>query len=205
MIRINLLAVEREKTRRKFSLQAGQKFTVLGSLVLLASAAVIGWRYMDLQKQSIQLDDDITAAQRETVRLRSLLDQVQQYEARTGQLQQRVSLIEQLRRGQSGPVHMLDEISSSLPEMLWLTSLQQKNGEVTIDGRASTHTALSDFVANLERSPYFVSPVDIVSSQVESLPQQGGELVKFSVKAKFVTPAGALAPAAASAPRAGGD
>ena len=205
MIRINLLAVEREKRRRKSSLQAGQKFTVLGSLILLATAAGIGWRYMDLQKQSVQFDDDIAAAQRETVRLRSLLDQVQQYEARTGQLQQRVSLIEQLRQGQSGPVHMLDEISSSLPEMLWLTSLQQKNGEVTIDGRASTHTALSDFIANLERSPYFVTPVDIVSSHVESLPQQGGELVKFSVKAKFVTPAGALAPAAASAPRAGGD
>ena len=51
--------------------------------------------------------------------------QVQQFEQRKAQLQQRVALIEQLRKDQTGPVHMLDQISRALPPMLWLTELKQ--------------------------------------------------------------------------------
>ena len=54
---------------------------------------------------------DITAAQQETQRLHSVIMQVQQFEQRKTQLQQRVTLIEQLRKEQIGPVHMLDQIS----------------------------------------------------------------------------------------------
>ena len=50
---------------------------------------------------------------------------MQQFEQRKAQLQQRVALIEQLRKSQTGPVHMLDQISRALPPMLWLTELKQ--------------------------------------------------------------------------------
>ena len=59
--------------------------------------------------------DDIAAAEHETARLQTLIVQVQQFEERKAQLQQRVTLIEQLRRGQSGPVHMLDESAGACP------------------------------------------------------------------------------------------
>ena len=65
---------------------------------------------------------------------KSLLTQVQQFEARRAQLQQRVSLIEQLRKGQSGPVHMLDQISKSLPDLLWLTDMTQTSSDLTMKG-----------------------------------------------------------------------
>ena len=38
-------------------------------------------------------------------------------------------LIEQLRNGQTGPVHMLDQISRALPPMLWLTELKQAGAD----------------------------------------------------------------------------
>src|SRR5882672_6715174 len=106
MIRINLLAAERERGKKK-------------------AVVFIGWRYWSLGRQSTQLDAEITAAQEETARLRSVIEQVQQFEQRKAQLQQRVVLIEQLRKGQTGPVHMLDQISRALPPMLWLTELKQ--------------------------------------------------------------------------------
>jgi Tfp pilus assembly protein PilN len=70
--------------------------------------------------------------------------------------------------------------------MLWLTELKQQGTELTIEGRASSLTSVSDFVGNLERSVYFKRPVEIVSTQVEPLTQ--GDVVKFSVKAKFAPP-----------------
>jgi type IV pilus assembly protein PilN len=191
MIRINLLAVERSAAKKKkaVTLQAGQKMTICCALILASAAGFIGWRTVSLSRDSAQLDADIAAAQQETARLHSIIQQVQQFEQRKTQLQQRVVLIEQLRKGQSGPVHMLDQISRSLPPMLWLTELKQ-SGEttVTVEGRSTTLTGLSDFVGNLESSGYFKRSIEIVSTTTETLPQPPGELIKFSIKAEFQVP-----------------
>src|SRR5262245_62406749 len=153
MIRINLLAVERERAKQKTAAAFGttaQKLTVGCSLILILAGLFIGWRYWALGRQSVQLDNEIAAAQQETTRLHSVILQVQQFEQRKAQLQQRVVLIEQLRKGQTGPVHMLDEISRALPPMLWLTELRQADNAVVIDGRCTAINGLSEFVGNLE-------------------------------------------------------
>ena len=189
MIRINLLAVDRERTRRKAKFQTAQKVTIGSSLILVAAALIVVWWWWSLGKASTELDQRIADAERETARLRSLIQQVAQFEQQRAQLQQRVSLIEQLRKGQSGPVHMLDQLSRALPETMWLTDLKQAGDDVTIDGRCTSLTSLSDFVANLENSNYFARPVEIVDSQVEGATQERPtDLIKFTVKAKFVQP-----------------
>jgi type IV pilus assembly protein PilN len=191
MIRINLLPVERDKTRKKpaRTFDLGQKVTLMCSLILLATALGIGWWWWALDRESARLTSDISAAERETARLKTILTQVDQFNARKKQLEQRVALIEELRKGQSAPVHMLDELSKAMPEMLWLTSLKQDGGELTIDGRCTTLTALSDFVGNLEHSGYFKKPVEILDSQVEQAPvPTAAELIKFTLKANFAMP-----------------
>ncbi len=116
---------------------------------------------------------------------------MKQFEARRGQLQQRVALIEQLRGGQSVPVQLLDHVSRSLPDMLWLTELEQEGNALTIAGRSTTLIALSDFVGNLGRSPLLKKPIEIVESQVESVTGRGAnaapavELITFAVKAQM--------------------
>jgi len=206
MIRINLLAAERKQTKKKaVSLQSGQKLTIGCTLILVLAGLFIGWRYWVVGRDSAQLDADIANAQAETTRLHSVIEQVQQFEQRKAQLQQRVQLIEQLRKGQTGPVHMLDQISRSLPNMLWLTELRQSDktpGEVQIDGRCTTLTGLSDFVSNLESTGYFKKSIEIVSTVAEPAPQVG-ELIKFSIRAQFQTPTDAK-PAAATPVRSGG-
>lgn len=201
MIRINLLVTERKVQAKKAGLQASQKIVIGCSALLLGTGAYVGWRFLALRQGSAQLDADISAAQKETARLHSIIEQVQQFEQRRTQLQQRVSLIEELRRDQIGPVHMLDQISRALPSMLWLTDMKQTPGtaDVTIAGRATTMTGLSDFVANLEASGYFKRSIEIVSSTTEPMAAPPGELIKFEIKASFQTPA-TVKPAAPAAP-----
>jgi type IV pilus assembly protein PilN len=126
--------------------------------------------------------------------------QVQQFEQRKAQLQQRVTLIEQLRKEQVGPVHMLDQISQSLPPTLWLTEIKQTAtpNEVLIDGRSLSLTGLSDFVGNLERSGYFQRSVEIVNTTTEVASDKQPEVVKFQIKALFKNAADAAAPTASA-------
>jgi type IV pilus assembly protein PilN len=203
MIRVNLISPEREKPRKKAAItfDVGQKVTLICSLILVVTALGIGWWWWSLSREKSRLTSEIAAAERETARLKTILTEVDHFEAQKQQLQQRVSLIEQLRKGQSAPVHMLDELSRALPEMLWLTELKQSAGEVQISGRCTTLTALSDFVGNLERSGYYRRPVEILDSQVESGTNGASDLIRFTLKATFAPPGADPVPAGGPARR----
>ena len=202
MIHINLLASEREKQPRKASagFDLGQKVTLVCSLILLATALGIGWWWWMLGRESVRLASETATAERETARLKTILTQVAQFERQKQQLQERVKLIEQLRKGQGAPVHMIDELSKAMPEMLWLTELKQDGGDLTLDGRCTTLTALSDFVGNLERSGYFRRPVEILDSKVEPATAPATELIRFTLKATFAMPGSEPEPPASARP-----
>jgi type IV pilus assembly protein PilN len=192
MIRINLLGVERKQARKAPTFDIGQKLTVGCSLILVVGMLGIGYWYWSLNEASARVDRDIVNANAEAARLRSLLTEVAQFEARKGQLTQRVQLIETLRGGQSVPVQLLDHVSRSLPDMLWLTSMVQNGPELTIQGRSTTHIALSDFVGNLGTNPLLIKPIEIVNSERENASSGGQarngdpavETIRFTVKAQ---------------------
>src|SRR3954451_4519818 len=169
MIRINLLAAERDKSKKKAVTlgTTGQKLTIGCSLILVLAVLFIGWRYWALSRDSSAIDAEIAAAQQETTRLHSVIQQVQHFEQQKARLQQRVVLIEQLRKGQTGPVHMLDQVSRAMPQMLWLTELKQTTNEVLVNGKCTTLTGLSEFVSNLEASGYFKRSIEIVDTKTE--------------------------------------
>ena len=208
MIRINLLGVERGKTRKAAAFDMGRQITLACSLILVAAVLGIGWWYWSLDQEATRVEAEIEAAQREQARLKSLLTEVAQFEAQRAQLQQRVQLIEQLRAGQSVPVQILAHVSRSLPDMLWLTEMEQSEGTLTIQGRATTLISLSDFVGNLGNGELLQKPIEIVSSQVEPLtPGQGQapvDVIRFTVRAAVKPAAVASAAPARPATGAGG-
>jgi type IV pilus assembly protein PilN len=190
MIRINLIAGEREKPRRRAGVpfDLGQKVTLVCSLILVVTALGIGWWWWALDREQAHLTAETASAEREAARLKSILTQVADFDKQKQELQARVALIEELRKGQGAAVHLVDELSKALPDMLWLTQLKQDGGELTVEGRCTSLTALSDFVANLEHSSYFRRPVEILDSQVENSTATTSELIKFSLKATFAMP-----------------
>lgn len=189
MIRVNLLQVEKPaaKTGRSLSFKVGDKAgQIAGLVLLLGCVGYVAWDYLAMRRADADLRSQLAAARAERARLEPILKELERFEERKQQLQQRVTLIEELRRNQVGPVHMLDQISRALPDRLWLIDLKQTGDDVQLDGRTSSHTALADFVANLEASGYFVKPVEIISSEEER--QNEHDLIKFSVKATFQMP-----------------
>ena len=84
-------------------------------------------------------------------------------------------------------MHVIDEISKSLPDRLWLTEMRQTGTDYTLSGFTPSLPSLSDFVAALEATKWFKRPVEILDSQVQTDPKTG-ELVKFSIKATLNDP-----------------
>jgi type IV pilus assembly protein PilN len=194
MIRINLLAVERERTKRRALIPPAHRVAIAASLILVGTALLIGWWFWSLRQESARVDDEIAKAEIEMQQLRSVLLQVRQFETSKAALQQRVSLIEQLRRGQSGPVHVVDEISKALPEYTWLTEITQRGDEFTIVGMTTSLTGVSDYIANLSTSAWFRPPIELVDSQIDGSQKASEPIIRFSIKARFQNPEVPAAP-----------
>ncbi len=186
MIRINLLATERRAAKAAAKgFQAGQKITVIGSLIVVLAAAGIGWRFWALGQQKSEVARQIEISKREEARLQEILKQVEEFQNRRKMLEARVALIDELRKGQTAPVHMIDQVSRALPDMTWLTSIQQSSYTLTLQGRCLTLTSLSDFIGNLEASRYFIRPVEIIESSVIPGDAGGPELIQFTIRGTF--------------------
>ncbi len=187
MIRINLLGGER-KTARGIRFDVGQQLTAMCSLLVVAAACGVGYWYWSLSQEDARLTAQIASSKTEVTRLESLLVEVKTFEDRRALLQQRVNLIERLRQGQTVPVQLLDHVSRSMPDMLWLTDIKTEGSGLTIEGRSTTLIGLSDFVGNLGSTAVLQKPIEIVDSQVEggetvSGQKQGPDLIRFKVKA----------------------
>jgi type IV pilus assembly protein PilN len=200
VIRINLIARERPRGKGTGEPSA-HRITAGAVLVLLLTVGGVGWWYWSLHQQSQALDQEIVRTEAEATTLRAVLKQVQEFEGRKVQLQKRVTLIEQLRKGQAAPARVLDQISRSLPDRLWLSDLTQAGNDFTLSGFATSMSALSDFVAGLEGTKWFHKPVEIIDSQVTADPKSG-DLVRFAVKASYFDPTAAVpaAPGGAAKP-----
>jgi type IV pilus assembly protein PilN len=191
MIRINLLGGERQKAASAVRFDLGQQLTAMCGLLVVAAVCGIGFWYWSLSRQATQLDAEIANRKREAARLDTILAEVKVFQDRKASIQERVSLIERLRQGQTVPVQLLDHISRSLPDMLWLTDLRQEGPFLTIEGRTTTLIGLSDFVGNLGSNSVLQKPIEIVDSGAEAdtgKAAAGGpvpELIRFKVRASL--------------------
>lgn len=181
MIRVNLLSSPAGAPQREW-LPAEQRSAALGLLMLmLTGVGVAGWWWM-LQRDRSHAEAAITVAETELARLKDAARLVDQASARRGELTERLALIGRLRADQKGPVNLLETVSRSLPDGLWLLDLTQKGYGIQVEGRATTLTAVTDFVEKMQNSGLFKHPVEIVTTSMELLEESS--VVRFVIKAE---------------------
>ena len=188
MIRINLLAGDRVPRQQRGDPGARWPIALGCGAILGAAAAVIAWSAWLLQARSAGVARELAAAHGTLRRLAPVADDLEALEARRAALDRREVLIEELRRARGEPVRLLDAIGRSVPDGLWLSTLSQSAEGMVVEGHAASLHALSDFVANLERSRQVTPRIEIIDSQTADTP--AGEVVRFALRARF----GASAP-----------
>ena len=184
MIKVNLLATNPGSAPAREWLPRDQR-SALGALAMLLVTFVgVGGWWLYLNRQSSALDTRIAASETELARLKEASKLVDLTTARKNELAERLNLIERLRVAKRAPVSLLETVSRSVPEGLWLIEMKQAGATVQIDGRATSLTAVSDFTERLQDSGYFQRPVEILTTATESIEE--ATVVRFSVKADAV-------------------
>jgi len=183
MIRINLLSDPKPSKGRSLRPALRMPGNVPQNLLMVALVALsfvfVSWKWYSLKAEHSDLSDRIVKAEAEKKRLDEIIKKGDNYKAQRDLLSKKITLITQLKKNQSGPVHLLDEISRKLPDFLWLDTMSGAANNVTINGKATTYNAVSNFYNNLTGSKFFDQ---VVLGPIASTPQG----ITFSLTCKFV-------------------
>ncbi len=157
MIRINLLTERKQKKQKKAELPfAGEKkklpFLIVLAIVTGATVLIMGIIFFVLKTTVSNLKEEYQTNQTKIVELKKRIEEVKKLEALNKAIQQKSDLIETLKKNQSVPARLLDDISKLLPDGIWLTSVSFNNPQAVVEGTAFTNIDVVAFVDNLKKS-----------------------------------------------------
>lgn len=152
MIKINLLPY-REERKKELILQ--QVIIAAVPLVLAVGICAAAWAVNNAQVQETVREIDHMNKQIAQCKLK--MKEIQQYKKNKEILEKKMEVIANLQKGKDGPVHMLDELATSIPGNIWLTAIKQKDMALELEGLAMDNIAVSNYMINLEKSPYMNS------------------------------------------------
>lgn len=163
MIRINLLSEGRRpvvarKTQARFDF-GGQDPSVLflgvGLLLGVLIAGVLWWM---AKSERDDLRERVASAQREVEELRPIIEEVEAFKAKRANLTAKIDVIEELKNKQTGPVYLMDQVSRTLPDLVWLTEMTVTDNRVSLRGEAFNTNGVAAYIAGLDRVPEFGEP-----------------------------------------------
>jgi type IV pilus assembly protein PilN len=179
MIRINLLpfraARKKENIRRQlmiYGLSVVLLFSIMGYTLFYLTSTLNG-----LKEDEKRIQDELKTHEQTIKRIAELENKIKEIRAK-------LEVIRKLERDKTGPVHLLDEIALAVPrEKLWLSSIKETRGSLTMTGTAMDNETVALFMTNLEKSEY-ISGVDLQSAKLRTIPDSKLNVADFVLECK---------------------
>ncbi len=178
MIKINLLLARKEK--KKVGLRKEIVVVIVAVVLLVAGLIVFQWR---LEKEKEDTLNKISDTKKEIAYYKSLTTEVIKAKEAQKTLQDKLNVINALRKEKGGPAKVLDELSVDKPEKLQLESLKKDGSKLGIEGIALDDETIANFMTNLRKSKLFKGVDLVVSEQIE---QSKIKLKKFILTCEII-------------------
>ena len=178
MIKINLLQARKEK--KKVGMRKEMIVLILSVVLLLVVLIIVQWR---LEKEKEATLAQISETKKEIAYYRSLTTEVDKAKEAQKTLQDKLNIINSLRKEKAIPARVLDELSIGKPEKIHLESLKKEGARLGIEGIALDDETIANFMTNLRKSKLFKNVDLIVSEQVE---QSKIKLKKFILSCEII-------------------
>ena len=158
--------------------------TVFGLMVL-----AMGYDYVSSNMAHTAATKELENQKRINAQMLAIQKEQMELEKKTKEIQARIDAIKKLRESQQGPTALLQEIKARFDAVpgLYLTSVENKDGEVTIKGISPNEYAVTKFGQSLEFSNGLFSNLNIETTR---------EAAKQAVAASASAPAAPAAPGA---------
>ena len=162
MIKINLVsagpeAVATKKATPEITLGGHQGDIIL--LVALGIGLVVtGVQWYLLHSTVTELTGIKAERTIERNELQKYIDKVEELESKRAELKAKIDTIRRLKENQKGPVRILDEVSRTMPDLVWLTGLTLSGNHLSLNGMALDENAFANYVDHLNASPFFSEP-----------------------------------------------
>ncbi len=175
MIKINLLGDDTVIDTSGTWLVIGYALSLVGVLLIVGILYVSVSSSIDtLTTESESLDKRLKALQETTKEVRDL-------EKKKNELASKTSIIAILKKSKLGPVRILDDLNTAIPEKAWVTEVRESGGILRVSGLALDNQTIAAFMKSMETSDYF-DTIDLGESrQVE---KNGVKLKEFTIQAK---------------------
>ena len=176
MIKINLLG-EEPKSDVSTPLNLGVFFisivAVAAMFLLLGSQA--SQKIADRDNEKLRLDGIYNSLRKKTTEVRKL-------DERRDELKAKIAVIAKLKKSKAGPVRVMDDLNTSVPNQAWVSTVEERSGLFEIVGLALDNQTIAKFMKDLEESEYFLT-VDLVEARIAEYDDV--KMKQFTLSAKI--------------------
>ena len=175
MIRINLLPIR--QTRKRETVQ--QQLLAFAGVIILSVFACVAW-YSWASNEADKRHETIKAKKQELSQLDKIIGEVNEFTTKKKELEEKLAVIQQLKKGKTGPVRALDDLATEIPKRVWLTSMVEESGRIQFKGRAIDHEDVSAFMKALQKSKYYDNIV-LTFSKASGGKNNSGTFYEFEI------------------------
>jgi type IV pilus assembly protein PilN len=173
MIKINLILAKKEK--KKVGMRREIIVLIASVVSLLMILILFQWR---TDKAKDDLMAEILKKEKEIAQNKSLTAELNKAKESNKILDEKLNVINSLRKEKASPARVLDELSIDKPEKIQFESLKKEGSKLGIEGIALDDETVANFMENLRKSKIFRNVDLVVSEQIE---QSKIKLKKFNI------------------------
>ncbi|HZI19251.1 MAG TPA: PilN domain-containing protein [Pyrinomonadaceae bacterium] len=224
MIKVNLLDSVTER-QRGAGAAVEERVANPRARMMMMAGAVFGlgllamfFDYYSAGAARARADEELARQQQIAAQMAAINKERAELEKKIGAIQSRIEAIKKLRSSQQGPVALLSALNERLPGApeFRLETVEQKNGELLIEGSSPNEYAVTQFGRSLEfssglfqnvsietqRKTVEINPADYNAADGPVDPDYKPETVTFKIKCRYGAPAEQQQQSAAAAPAA---
>ncbi|HEX7956782.1 MAG TPA: PilN domain-containing protein [Pyrinomonadaceae bacterium] len=206
MIKVNLLdsVTERQSSaavvEEKVSNPAA-RFWVLGAAVCALLGLGMVFDFYSASAAQRKAKAELERQQQVAQQMAQVNKEQAELEKKLKDIQSRIEVIKKLRSAQQGPVSLLSDLNARLPKDpdFRLETIEQKNGELTIEGQSPNEFAVTQFGRSLEfsdglflnvgieaeRKPVEINAADYSAAEGPIDASFKPEVFKFKIKCRY--------------------
>jgi len=216
MIKVNLLDSVTDRARSAGAVEKKvsdprTRFWLLGACMFALLALGMVFDFVSANAENSRMKAELERQEQIAAQMAAINKEQAELEKKIKNIETRIEAIKKLRASQQGPVSLLSAINERLPASpdFRLETIEQKNGELTIEGHSPNEAAVTQFGRSLEFSSGAFSNVNMeterkeltidakdydksVLGQIDTSVKP--ETVRFKIKCRYGIPVPAAAP-----------